>query len=409
MGIHLVPAHIFKDVKDVSTFAFFDVEKGWPVVTGPFKVVSYTHTQLVLDRRDDWWGAKTGFASLPEVERIIGIPESGNDKLVQLLINNQLDSSRDLHPGEILAVMKGNPKVITHTSKPPYGYICHWAVDISFNDMEEPWSNPDVRWAVSYAIDRQQAIDVAYGGAGLASKLPLPDYPGLKPYVDAIADLLAKYDTSEFNLQKSAALMQKSGFVKDSEGFWSKGGKRLEMILGGDLDLFGDIGPVVSEQLLRAGFYNNYIQPPDHWNRIGLGQPTNYVYPVGHGGSVGEDPYATLLLYHKLLTKPTGEQGWPNVWRWVNDDYSAIVDEMGKLPAGDPKVMGLWRSAMEIWLKELPSVPFIQWIHRMPMNTTYWTGWPTEDNPYVNGAVWQLTFPITLRTLKAVQPDPRTK
>jgi peptide/nickel transport system substrate-binding protein len=406
-GIHWVPEHIFKDVEDVTTFAFCDPEKGWPVVTGMYEPVSFTHTQLVMDRRDDWWAAKTGFAELPEVERIIGLPEGGNDKLVHLLINNQLDTSRDLPPGEILAIWDQNPAVVTHTPDVPYGYISYWTIVIGFNDMEEPWSNPDIRWAISYAIDRQQAIDVAYGGAGLATKLPMPDYPGLRPYADSIADILEEYDTNEFNLEKSAALMEKNGYVKDSEGFWSKDGERLTFELGGALELFGDIGPVVAEQLRRAGFDTEYINPPDHWARIGTGEPTSYVFFVGNPGSVGGDPFATMLLYHELLAQPTGEQGWPNVWRWQNEEYSAIVDEMSALPLGHPDTVDLYREAMEIWLPDLPSVPFIQWIHRMPMNTTYWTGWPTEDDPYVNGAVWQLTHPMTLRRLEAVQPDPR--
>ena len=32
-----------------------------PVGTGPFKIASLTPERIILDRRDDWWGAKTGF------------------------------------------------------------------------------------------------------------------------------------------------------------------------------------------------------------------------------------------------------------------------------------------------------------------------------------------------------------
>ena len=37
------------------------------------------------------------------------------------------------------------------------------------------------------------------------------------------------------------------------------------------------------------------------------------------------------------------------------------------------------------------------------MNTTYWTNWPTQDNPYLNGAFWHWTFPLLVLNLKAVQ------
>ena len=60
----------------------------------------------------------------------------------------------------------------------------------------------------------------------------------------------------------------------------------------------------------------------------------------------------------------------------------------------------LFNKAMEIWYREIPEVPLVQWFHRLAMNTMYWENWPTEDNPY-NSAPWHLTCPITLWNLKA--------
>ena len=58
--------------------------------------------------------------------------------------------------------------------------------------------------------------------------------------------------------------------------------------------------------------------------------------------------------------------------------------------------MDQWRRAMEIWLPELPDIQIQEWYHRIPMNTTYWQGWPTRDDAYVNGAFWHLTFQLIL-------------
>ena len=54
----------------------------------------------------------------------------------------------------------------------------------------------------------------------------------------------------------------------------------------------------------------------------------------------------------------------------------------------DQEFMDTYLAALEIWLENLVDAPIQQWLHRIPMNTTYWTGWPDESNPYVNGAVW---------------------
>ena len=142
-GIYIVPEHIYKDVEDPTAFAGFDVEQGLPVVTGPYKYTYFTNTQKFLDRRDDWWAAKTGFAKLPEPERILVIPMADDTKAAQLSINNTLDSCLDLRPATIKTIVEQNPNVITHSGrKPPYGYIDWWPNHIGFNVQEEPFNNP---------------------------------------------------------------------------------------------------------------------------------------------------------------------------------------------------------------------------------------------------------------------------
>ena len=400
-GIYIIPEHIFKDVEDVTAFKFFDPEKGWPVVTGPYNYTYFTNTQKFLDRRDDWWAAKIGFMPLPEPERILCLPMVDDTMAAQLCITNQIDACLDLRPATIATILEQNPNVVTHSMrKPPYGYVDWWPNNIWFNVLEEPFSNPDIRWAVSYVIDRQQAIDVAYGtDCGTPNVLFLPTYKSLMPFLENIEDLLEKYPTNEYNLEKSAELMEKNGYTKDSEGFWEKDGKRFSFGLGG-WQIYADIGPVLVELLRKGGFEVDFNMAADHSQRKSVGEP-NYAWLVGHGGSVGPDPFLSCDLYNARTVAKTGEPD--SSWRWKNEAYTAIIDEMASVPMGDPKVMELWREAMEIWLRELPSLPFIQWYHRIPMNFTYWTGWPTEEDPYLNGAPWHLTWPRIIDRLKAVK------
>ena len=72
IGLHIVPKHIFEG-QDWQKFAAFDLEKGYPVTTGPWKVVNVSPTQKVVDRRDSWWGVAAGVGKLPEVERIFDV------------------------------------------------------------------------------------------------------------------------------------------------------------------------------------------------------------------------------------------------------------------------------------------------------------------------------------------------
>jgi peptide/nickel transport system substrate-binding protein len=151
--------------------------------------------------------------------------------------------------------------------------------------------------------------------------------------------------------------------------------------------------------LEKAGFDADFRQTSDTYTR--LTQGTSKAYMQGHGGSV-RDPYFTLRLYHSRFVQPTGTFA-EHFWRWQNKPFDALIDEMGRIAPDDPKLVGLFHEAMDIWLAELPSIPIVQWYHRIPHNETYWTNWPTAENPYINSAYWHRTWLLVLLELEPAQ------
>jgi len=397
-GIWWVPAHIYQDVEDIQGYNFYDPEAGLPIVTGPYNVVAWTPQQRIMDRRDDWWAAKTGFAELPEIERILVIPWTGEERAAQLVINDEIDSSLDLRATTISQVVNSSPNIITHTGRElPLGYIDWWPTSFWFNCAEEPFNSADVRWAVSYTIDRQQMLDVALEGSGILTRLPFPDYLPLQPYFEAAAPLLEQYPTNEHNLDKAAERMQAAGYTRDGD-FWTKDGQPIEAnIIGGAI--FNDIGPVLAEQLRRGGFQAEYTTPADAGTMRADG--TAKISLFGHGGSIA-DPFDTLDFYTSKYFRPTGE---PAAYfsRYQNEEYDAIMEEMAAMAPDpdDPAYMDIYLQALEIYLRDLIDCPIQQWLHRIPMNTTYWSNWPTDENNYVNGAFWHQTVGLVLMGLQA--------
>ena len=403
-GSYIVPEHIFKDVEDWREFGFYDPEQGWPVVTAAWQTTIFeTQQSKTLDLRYDWWAAKTGFMDEPDVKRIIHLPFTEETVAAEMIINNEIDHCLDLRPRTIESILaQASDHIITFTyDEKPYGYVDWWPISMYFNTLEAPYDDPRVRWAIAYAIDQQQLVEVGWAGAGQTSDGPFPYYPGLMKYIDTIKDIMEEYNPLEVDLDKSADLMIEAGFEKDSEGFWVKDGKRPDTDIWAGVPLFGDIAPVTAEQLRKAGFDAKHVTPPDVW--AGKSDGRAMLHFFGHGGSV-RDPFTTLDMYNIREQKPTGEDCGPNRPRWGNEEYSEIVDELSMTsPEQDEaKAMDLFRRAMEIWYKEMPEVPLVQWFHRIPQNTTYWDNWPTRDNPY-NSALWHLTMPITLWNLKAKQ------
>jgi peptide/nickel transport system substrate-binding protein len=316
------------------------------------------------------------------------------------VISNQVDYSTSLQAATFPTVLAQNPKIITHSGRDkPYGYVDWWPISLYLNNTVKPYDDPEIRWALSSFIDRQQIVDVGWAGAGTLYPVPMPSYPGLRPYVDSIKDLIDKYPTLEFNAKKGEEILTRKGYKTGSDGIWAdaQGTKLKFEILGSNT--FAAVGPVVQELLKRQGVDATYVQPPDSDDRFFKGDYVGKLY--GHGGSI-RDPYLTLRLYQSATQAVPGAH-LANFPKWTNKQYDGIVDQLAVTPMDDKqKITQLYRQAMEIWLPELPDIQLTEFYHRIPMNTTYWKNWPTADNAYINGAFWHLTWQLVLNNLDPV-------
>ncbi len=409
IGLYIVPKHVFEG-KDWLEFSNYDPAQGWPVSTGPWEVIQTTPQSKILNRRDSWWAVEQGLVDkMPEVLQIVYIPNPGETQMAQEMIANRADASLSLQTGTMREVLARNPAIITHSGyNPPYGYVDWWPVGLLFNASEPPYNDKRVRWAVSYYLNREQLIEIGFGGAGTLSYLPIPTYAPLQRYIDVVEEkLTTTHDTTEYNPEKADALMMEAGFTKNSDGYWEKDG---DVVICDILSfgIFNHYGPIVSRQLDNHGIKSSYSTPPDAWSRQSSGEASCGLR--GHGGSV-RDPYFTLNLYtggDPATYDPEQPQGPdnrpPNAYHWYNAEFNAITEEVFATAIDDIATLEeLWADAMDIWLEELPDVQVLEFYHRIPMNTTYWTNWPTHDNPYVNGAFWHLTFQLILNELEPVQ------
>ncbi len=396
------PMHIFKDIPDADlvSFKFWDPAKDWPVSTGPWGVGESVEQSTNYDLRPSWWAVETGFtAKEPDVWRLVQSLHTSDTLSAQLLINKELDQSLSMIPAVVASTLLQADHLSTWTGrKPPYGYTDWWPISVQFCTQKPPFDNPKVRWAVSYALDKQKIVDIGLIGAAVVTNNPFPAFPKLNVYMDGIKDLTEKYNVLEFNLEKSAQLMQEAGLTKNADGWWAdKDGVAIDADLYAAVPLFSDIAPVIAEQLRTAGFKCDHKAPPDVWAAKVDGRASMFLF--GHGGGT-IDPYDTFFLYHEPPAK-MGEQSWGNITRWQNPDFIAVTDEMNNTPIDDPKMKELFRRGMELYYQDLPDCPIHQFYHRLPVNHWYWENWPDEKNPYMNSALWHLTAMVVMLGLKA--------
>ncbi len=397
-GVVILPEHIWRD-KDPLTFSNFDKALGWPVTTGPYYLSLSEPSQRIWDIRPDWWAAKIGFQVLPQVERVIFLPYMEEVKRVQNLIANNIDTSLELRPSNIISVLKKNPNVSTWTGRePPYSYITWWPISLGFNNLEAPFNDKEIRWAINYAIDRRQLVEIGWQNSGDWTLLPLPDVPQMKPYMEAGESLARAMGVDQFDLLQSAQIMQRKGWERGTDGFWQKDGEVFSFVID-IIPHFQDLVPIVVEQLKKAGFDVGFRMTSDTVSRIIQGKALAFMW--GNFSSM-RDPYFVMRSYHSRFVVPTGQSAEQH-WRWENDEYDALIDQMGRTAPEDTAMLGIYTKAMQVWLDELPSVPLVQWPHRIAHNETYWTNWPSAKQPYINSAYWSRTWLLVLLNLKPVQ------
>jgi peptide/nickel transport system substrate-binding protein len=401
-----LPKHVWEG-KDPITFKNeYNAETGWPVFSGPYVVKSFSSTEFVYKRNDNWWGAKSGAFNLPaplEIHRPwVGDAATGQ----QMLANNESDIGGGNNPSTNQALQAQNPKLVAYTNEPPLGWIDPCPRMLTVNSMVPPWDNKEMRWALSYAINRQQIVDVVNEGAGATSNFIFPAYEALAPFQEAINEIVAPI--GEFNQDKSRELIEKNGYTLDAGTGKYVGADGTTLTL--DIVLPPFMEPwarMVSQQLNDVGI--DAVLRVLEWgvfrDQTGRGQFTAATQWDGCGSVI--EPWFGMQRYHKKWVNPIGTPGTEyvdntnNGGRWVNDEYSALIDELGALPLGDPRVVDLMKQAVTIWADELPDIPLVQTPVFILFNETYWTNWPTKDNNYVQPpSHWQ----HFLRVLTELQP-----
>jgi peptide/nickel transport system substrate-binding protein len=401
-----LPQHIWEG-QDPLTFKNYDPEQGLPIFSGPYTLSSISTTDFVLVRDDQWWGAATGFQPLPAPKKLVWSTSANEEVKVARMANDEIDALHDISLGAFQALQAQNPNVIVWHTDAPYSWPDPCPRPLDINNSIEPWTDKDMRWALNYVIDRDQIVEIAYENTTTKLDGIFPGYAALNAYMAKLPpEWVKKLWTTDPD--KAAEILTAKGYTKDGD-YWQKDGQPLTLeipTLQGDSESIRAVDVLV-EQLQPFGIdaVNKITEPGTLYNNVDLG---NYVASWGDYtcGSVNE-PWASMNTLAGDQVAPNGEratgaQGNGNVFRWANPEYTDLVNQIGSLPLGDPKIDPLFIDAMKIFYDELPAIPLFQAKKLLPFNTTYWTNWPTAENDYVVPAHWWQSTLVILTNLQPV-------
>jgi len=190
LGSSMLPKHYLEEV-------------GWegfeahPIGTGPFKFVEWIKDdRVVLEAYDDYWRGR------PEIDRLVfrAIPEDATR--VAELLTGGVDIAVNVPPQEWPNVESNSDTVLKRANSQRVMLL------VDRLNPEYKTSDPNVRAAIDYAIDKQALVDTIMGGAGTPTRTRVtPGNFGANP------DL---YNTYLYDPDKAVELLAASGYGPDN-------------------------------------------------------------------------------------------------------------------------------------------------------------------------------------------------
>jgi peptide/nickel transport system substrate-binding protein len=263
-----------------------------PVGTGPYRVeLLKPNEEAVLVRHEKFWGPKPPFDKLTYVR----IPEVA--ARITALVNREVDFITNLPPDQEAAVRRVKGFRIVGGALP----IFHiWVINMSHPQM----ASPDLRKALSLAIDREQLVKALWGGRGKAPRAhQFAEYgePMFMPDLN-----FYRYDPAQ-----ARELLKKAGYK----------GEPIEIVFFPEYYLYGDLGAQAVA---------------DMWKKVGINvklKQTEAFFGSGDHKNVMMRPWSNPMYYPDpmgVFDTHWSAKSWVTsrgLWKPASAEWGATYDK----------------------------------------------------------------------------------
>src|SRR5262245_10752302 len=386
--VYIEPQHVWSTVSNPVTFADPN-----PVGTGPYMLDKFSPQGFTLKQNPYYYHKSS--VHVP----VIDFPSyNTNANLVPPIQSGSIDWA-----GNYVSDIQGNylsksPENHTWLSGAPY-FSANNVVSLFVNTTKAPLSDPAVRQAIEFGINRQQLSTQAETGY----ELPATSTSGLMlPANSAYQDpALANNLPAAGDAAKVASILQAAGWSKVS-GKWTKNGKKLAFKISDPIPYSDSYtaSHLIAHQLNALGFDVTVD---------GIGNPAVWAEDVANGtfdstirwSNQGPTPYVFYSGWlDNRLSAPVGKPATGDFGRFSNDAaQAALLQYEG---TGDPAVQ---KQAIiklqQIMTSQVPVVPLLYGGAWAEYSTRNYTGWPTASNPYMTPVP---NTPYLLYTVMQLKP-----
>ena len=383
--LSILPDHVWSKIADPEKDAN---EK--PVGTGPYTEVDTFQAQsFVLKKNPNYWQ--------PEKQKIAGIKMlafAGNDGANLAAANGDVDWAPQYMPNIEKTFISKDPDHRKYWF-PPTGSMINWQL----NTTKAPFNDPQVRKALSMAVDRDQVTKI-----GMSGYTQPADCTGLSGNYETWKnkDVQDDCDWTKLNVDEANKLLDKAGYPKGADGKRTlKDGKPFEfkISVGAASSDWLSVANVIAQNLAEVGVTAK-VDSPD-WAAVVAGYETGD-FDSGIVWSANDpSPYKYFAgMMGTSTVKPVGEKTFENYHRFGDAKADALLTEFAAATDQD-KQHEIADKLQEEYSAVAPAIPLFAGPEWGAYNNTRFTGWPTEENPY---ATLSVRAPTTVLVLTSLEP-----
>jgi peptide/nickel transport system substrate-binding protein len=292
LKIGLIPKHVLSG-KDFNTDVFNSMR---PVGTGPFQIEEWKRGEYLILKANPAF-----YDGPPKLDRVIYkfLPDP-NVRLVQLK-KGEVDVA-EIKPKQVAAIKPGDDIGLEIVDTTDYRVMMFNLRDPLFQDVR-------VRRAIQYATDRKALVHGALLGYG---------YPAYKPLQFHWISENNSADADN-DLKKSEDLLAGAGWVRGSDGIFTKQGKKFSFSLTVPANdpVRQDLAILLASQLLRAGIEAK-VDVRDS-STIKIRALQSFILGGGIPGEPDEDVYS-------YFSSRAGEHG-SNYSGYRNDRVNELLEQ----------------------------------------------------------------------------------
>lgn len=374
--VPIVPEHIWSTFDDV-----INTINDNPIGTGPFTLGTFTPQSYVMEKNENYWQE-----GKPALDSIRYVAFNNSDAGLSALLDGDLDWTTGQR-NDFDETVDADPDL--------------WQIDTPLNQTtfiacsnaelgcEGPQTDPAVRLAINYGIDRSEIIDVAFDGKGgaVSPTLMLVDRDG-----DWIAPDLTQESPATADQARAAQILEDAGWEVGSDGIREKNGERLSVKVQVPQDWTGYVTTIelAGQQLAEIGVELTAEKLPGNEyseNRF----PGKFQFTMdGVYQGPAPDPFYIYSNYLRSSgTAPVGEQASTNYSRFANPEVDALI-ERARTSLDVEEKRSIYFDIQRTLVEAIPYVPVLV----VPTVTYYRTdnavGWPEEGSLYALPATWSV-------------------